>query len=77
MGRRPKGEEQPVHQRLEEARIAAGISRAELAEITGVHYQTIGYLERGEYHPSLALALRVAAALDVSVESLFSLTPFE
>ena len=77
MGRRPKDEEQPVHQRLEEARIAAGISRAELAEITGVHYQTIGYLERGEYHPSLALALRVAAALDVSVESLFSLTPFE
>ena len=53
------------------------LAMEQLAEALGVHYQTIGYLERGEYHPSLALALRVAAALDVSVESLFSLTPFE
>lgn len=76
MGRRPKAEETPIHHRLEEARIAAGLTRTQLAEITGVHYQTIGYLERGEYHPSLALALRIATALDEPVERLFSLTPF-
>jgi DNA-binding XRE family transcriptional regulator len=42
-----------------------------------VHYQTIGYLERGEYSPSLHLALRIAAYFDVSVEVVFSLKPFK
>ena len=49
------------------------MSRNELADAVGVHYQTIGYLERGEYNPSLALALRIAAVLGHSVEELFSL----
>ncbi len=49
------------------------MSRNELAEAVGVHYQTVGYLERGEYNPSLALALRIAAVLDRSAEELFSL----
>jgi DNA-binding XRE family transcriptional regulator len=41
----------------------------------GVHYQTVGYLERGEYSPSLVLALRIARLLDLPVETLFSLDP--
>lgn len=41
-------------------RAERGISRRELAEALGVHYQTVGYLERGEYSPSLHLALRLA-----------------
>lgn len=49
------------------------MSRNELADAVGVHYQTVGYLERGEYNPSLALALRIAAVLDRSVDDLFSL----
>ncbi len=53
------------------------ISRRELAEALGVHYQTIGYLERGEYSPSLHLALRIAAYFDVPVEVVFSLNPFK
>jgi putative transcriptional regulator len=53
------------------------ISRRELAEALGVHYQTIGYLERGEYSPSLHLALRIAAYFGVPVEIVFSLTPFK
>jgi len=36
-------------------------SRQDLAEGIGVNYQTIGYLERGEYNPSLELAFRIAA----------------
>jgi putative transcriptional regulator len=51
----------------------AGMSRNQLADAVGVHYQTVGYLERGEYNPSLALALRIAAVFDRSVEELFSL----
>ena len=56
-------------------RIDRGLSRQDLATALGVHYQTVGYLERGEYSPSLALALRIAEYLDLPVEAVFSLTP--
>lgn len=62
--------------RLEEWRLARGLSRQELADAVSVHYQTIGYLERGEYSPSLALALQIADALDVPLDEIFSLRPF-
>lgn len=75
MGRKPKSEE-PVYSRLEVVRTERGISRQELADAVEVHYQTIGYLERGEYSPSLALALRIAQELQIAVGDLFSLTPF-
>ncbi|QEE62711.1 helix-turn-helix transcriptional regulator [Salinibacterium sp. dk2585] len=52
------------------------VSRRELADAVGVHYQTVGYLERGEYNPSLHLALRIARFFDVPVEVVFSLEPF-
>lgn len=65
-----------VHNRLRQLRVERGISRRDLAETLGVHYQTVGYLERGEYSPSLELALRIAAHFDVSVEVIFSLEPF-
>ncbi len=52
------------------------LSRRDLAEAVGVNPQTIGYLERGDYKPSLELALRIAARFGVSVELVFSLTPF-
>lgn len=41
-----------------------------------MHYQTVGYLERGEYSPSLDLALRIAEYFEVPVEVVSSLTPF-
>ncbi len=66
-----------VHNRVAMLRAERGISRRELAEALGVHYQTVGYLERGEYSPSLHLALRIAAYFDVSVEIVFSLKPFK
>jgi len=70
-------DEQPqFYTRLPVLRAERGISRKELAELAGVHYQTIGYLERGEYSPSLVLALRIAAALGVPLDAVFSLTPF-
>lgn len=66
-----------MHNRLEAARLQRGLSRAELAEAVEVHYQTVGYLERGEYSPSLALALRISAVLGAPVASIFSLDPFD
>lgn len=69
-------EEDPVFNRLEEIRTMRGLSRQELAVAGGVHYQTIGYLERGEYSPSLVLALRIAKILEKPVEKIFSLKKF-
>jgi DNA-binding XRE family transcriptional regulator len=66
-----------VHNRIAMLRAERGISRRELAEALGVHYQTVGYLERGEYSPSLHLALRIAEYFDVAVEVVFSTAPFK
>jgi putative transcriptional regulator len=65
-----------VHNRIAMIRAERGISRRELSEAVGVHYQTIGYLERGEYSPSLHLALKIAEYFEVPVEVIFSTTPF-
>ncbi|WP_280427551.1 helix-turn-helix transcriptional regulator [Nocardia brasiliensis] len=65
-----------IYNRIAMLRAERGISRRELAEALGVHYQTIGYLERGEYSPSLHLALRIAAYFEVAVEIVFSTSPF-
>ena len=69
-----RNSEEPVFNQIELIRTAQGLSRQELADLVGVHYQTIGYLERGEYSPSLVLALRIAKALKTEVSELFSLT---
>ncbi|GAA2075306.1 helix-turn-helix transcriptional regulator [Streptomyces albiaxialis] len=52
------------------------VSRQQLAESVGAHYQTIGHIERGQYNPSLDLALRIAEYFDLPLEALFSLQPF-
>ena len=70
----PAGE--VVHNRIAMLRTERGVSRRALAEALGVHYQTVGYLERGEYSPSLHLALRIAAFFEVPVEVVFALDPF-
>lgn len=65
-----------VHNRLATFRTDAGLSRKDLAERVSVNPQTIGYLERGDYKPSLELALKIAAVFGVPVEQIFSLDPF-
>ena len=71
MSRKPKADEEQVSNRVEELRAIAGLSRQELADQVDVHYQTIGYIERGEYSPSLVLALKMASVLGASVEEIF------
>jgi putative transcriptional regulator len=65
-----------IHNRIAMLRAERGISRRQLADALGVHYQTVGYLERGEYSPSLYLALRIAEYFEVQVEVIFSTSPF-
>jgi DNA-binding XRE family transcriptional regulator len=65
-----------IYNRIALFRAEAGMSRKALAERVGVNPQTIGFLERGDYNPSLELALRVAQVFKVPVEVLFSFRPF-
>lgn len=66
-----------VNNRIAVLRAERNVSRRQLADALHIHYQTIGYLERGEYSPSLYLALRIAAYFEVPVEVVFSLEEFE
>lgn len=65
-----------VHNRIAQLRAERGVTRRDLAAALEVHYQTVGYLERGEYSPSLHLALRIAAFFQLPLEVVFSLDPF-
>jgi len=65
-----------VHNRIAMLRAERNVSRRELSEALDVHYQTIGYLERGEYSPSLYLALKIAEYFEVPMEIVFSTAPF-
>jgi DNA-binding XRE family transcriptional regulator len=76
MARQAERVEPVLHNRLAVLRAERGLSRQELADAVAVNYQTIGYLERGEYNPSLDLALRVAEYFDLPVEAIFSRRPF-
>ena len=66
-----------LYNRIALFRAERGVSRRDLAEAVGVNNQTIGYLERGDYKPSLELAMKIAAQFDVAIEHLFSFKPFE
>ena len=60
--------------RLREERTRLSLTQAELAEIVGVSRKTINTVENGVFIPSTVLALRLAKALNTTVESLFQLT---
>lgn len=69
-------DKESLFNRIAMFRAERGVSRRELAEAVGVNPQTIGYLERGDYAPSLELGMRIAAWFDAPVEAVFSFTPF-
>jgi len=66
-----------IHNRLRVLRAERGLSRQDLATAIGVNYQTIGYLERGDYSPSLELAFRLSEFFRLPVEAIFSLRPLQ
>ena len=59
--------------RLREARSERGWTQAELAERVGVTRKTVNTVENGVFTPSTTLALKLARALETSVEALFQL----
>jgi len=70
-------ETRKLYNRISVLRQERGLSRQQLADIIGVNYQTVGYLERGEYNPSLDLAFRISEHFDLPVEAVFSTKPME
>ena len=68
-------ESRKLYNRIAVLRRERNISRKELAEQIGVNYQTVGYLEREEYNPSLDLAFRICEYFGAPVEFVFGTAP--
>lgn len=62
----------PLHNHLKELRARLGVNQQEMGRLTGVSRQTISQIERGDYSPSVTLALKLAKVLNVTVEEIFS-----
>ena len=69
--------ESGLYNRIAVLRAERGISRQDLADAMEVNYQTIGFLERGDYNPSLKLALALAEYFSLPVEAIFSKQPLQ
>ena len=61
----------PLLNRLKDYRSSKGINQTELGKLAGVSRQTISLIERGDYSPSVTLALKIARIFQVSVEDIF------
>ena len=70
-------ESRRLYNRITILRHERGISRKTLAEAVGVNFQTVGYLEREEYNPSLDLAFRISAYFGLPVDMVFSTEPMK
>ncbi len=67
----------PLNNRLKELRAARGLNQQELGSLVGASRQTISLIERGDYNPSVTLALRIAGVFGRPVEEVFYLTEEE
>ena len=65
-----------LHNRISVLRAERNLSRQDLADALGVNYQTVGYMERGDYNPSLELAFRASELFGLPIEAIFSRQPF-
>lgn len=61
----------PLYNRVKQAREELAISQTELGKRCEVSRQTISSIERGDYHPSIVLAIKIARIFNKSVEELF------
>jgi putative transcriptional regulator len=64
-----------LYNRIAVLRAERNLSRQDLADALGINYQTVGFLERGDYNPSLTLALDLSAYFGLPVEAIFSRKP--
>lgn len=70
-------ETRKIYNRISILRQERGVSRKDLADAVGVNFQTIGYLERGEYNPSLDLAFKISEFFKLPIDFIFSIEPLK
>ena len=68
-------ESRKIYNRIAILRREKSLTRNELADKIGVNFQTIGYLEREEYNPSLDLAFRISEVFELPISLIFSIKP--
>jgi DNA-binding XRE family transcriptional regulator len=61
--------EPTIHNRIAVLRVERGVTRQQLADALDINVQTVGYLERGDYNPSLALAFAIAAWFELPIDA--------
>ena len=61
----------PLYNRLKEYRARIGVNQQQMGKLAGVTRQTISQIERGDYSPSVTLALKIAKVFEVRVEDIF------
>lgn len=61
----------PLYNRLKEYRVRIGVNQSEMGKLVGVSRQTISQIERGDYSPSVTLALKIARVMNAKVEDIF------
>ena len=66
-----------IYNRVKILRTEKNLSRQQLADAVGVNFQTIGYLERGDYNASLELAFKLADYFELPLEMVFSPRAFK
>jgi putative transcriptional regulator len=64
-----------LYNRIAVLRAERSLSRQDVADAVGVNVQTVGFLERGDYSPSLTLALDLSEYFGLPVEAIFSRKP--
>lgn len=61
----------PLKNYLKEYRSKLGVNQQEMGKLAGVSRQTISQIERGDYSPSVTLAIKLARLCNVAVEDIF------
>lgn len=64
----------PLNNKVKKFRAAKNINQQQLGSLVGASRQTISLIERGDYSPSVILALKIAAVFSATVEDIFSYT---
>jgi putative transcriptional regulator len=64
----------PLRNHLKEYRARLGVNQQEMGALVQISRQTISQIERGDYSPSVTLALKIAKTCGVTVEEIFEYT---
>ncbi len=62
----------PLNNCLKEYRVKLGVNQQQMGQLVGVSRQTISQIERGDYSPSVTLAIKIAKTCGVTVEDIFT-----